>query len=254
MIGVNVQKGMPNPGCPVLAVVDDWMTDLTAFSQYDVAIWRTMNRSGYKLLPPNAHLTFDNEDDSGPDRSWRIPLVQQIRAERPDIKIHCPPEKVNERNQYDPALMAMCDIIDVHAAVFEPPAKDWFDKPYWITELEADPGYPAQMPQLVTTAEAWDRLGISCFIWGASSDEADINAYPDLLAQIRQYNQGVQPMPDYVIGPGFQAEIAKRGWHPASDEDYFAQSANAKVSVCVCEEGILWYSSASNKVGATPFA
>ncbi len=65
---------------------------------------------------------------------------------------------------------------------------------------------------------------------------------------------GGTTVPDFVIGPGFKAEITKRGWHAASDEDYFAQTANAKVSVCVCEEGILWYSSASNKVGATPFS
>lgn len=60
-------------------------------------------------------------------------------------------------------------------------------------------------------------------------------------------------MADFVIGPGCAAKVQEKGWHAASDEVYFAQDANAKLSVLACDEGLLFYDSANNKVGALPF-
>lgn len=69
-----------------------------------------------------------------------------------------------------------------------------------------------------------------------------------------QFNySGDASVPNFVIGPGFAAKIQELGWHAASDEVYFSQDANAKLSVVSCDEGLLFYDSANNKVGVLTF-
>lgn len=212
-IGVDVQDGQADPGCPCVAILPDWATQQqmeAAFGGMDVRLYRIMGRDQWRFLPDKAHVVYDNEDDAGDDRSWRLPLVAKIRAERSDLVIHCPPEKWFEREQYDPVEMAACDVVDLHEAVFEDPATvlAWLataskaagvSKPFWVTELEADPAHPEQMDQLVPAAAAWDAQGIPCFIWGSDPFRADVNDRPDLLAAIIAHNKGEPPVADPTI-------------------------------------------------------
>lgn len=181
--GVNLQSGQVPPGCPVVAVVsNDWMRRLDWLAGVQVAAYRLMARlqNIQQLVPAGSDLLLWNEDDDGPDRSWRSGAVTVARAA--GYRVHYGAERWDQWERYDAALAARCDVVDYHVNVDagQSAPTTAFGKPVWVTEVETSPAAPR-----------WDLLlaamrasALPCFAWGASPSRADVNDHPDVIAAI----------------------------------------------------------------------
>ncbi len=194
MVGVNWQadKGFPRPPAtlPVLAIVSDWMRDLSAFAGLDVRLWRFMGglEQAIALAPNSADVCWWNEPASG-DRTPLLDEVLAMRQARPGVRIHYGAEHVG--GTPSPALVAACDVLDVHCPI-------WIPAPAgcWVTELELTPTAP-EWGEVVDWCRA---ASVPVFVWGADLERADINDHQDILAALAALNhQGGTHMADPAI-------------------------------------------------------
>ncbi len=187
---------------PILGIPHDDMPDpFGPFAGKNVILWRCMSPRSqlYRALPHGAHVVGANEDEQDWP-TWYAGWVQEVRANRPDLVIHHPPANTQGQFPVDPALLAMCDVLDVHVATFwtADQMRAWVapmlagsGKPWWATEVEADPLDPGQMALLLDGAHmALDAGAKVACLWGARQDFPDVLFHPEILAAVRQFNAG----------------------------------------------------------------
>ena len=217
------QTGLIPAGLGVLAVIHDDIDPGDKFfgtKPFDAAgIKRVHNRlmsprSGYfSGLEQGAHMVCGNEIDNDWS-TWIIPYYQQVRAQRPDLKLHHPAPNTEGQYPYDPAIAAVCDVIDQHVGIgydgsgnvvfFPWPTPVMFGKPVWITEVEVDQNYPELMSQIPACMEHFADAGYQMVCaWGWNGSTPDVLFHPDVLAAIQALSQPQGGTP-VAIDPSIQ--------------------------------------------------
>ncbi len=195
MIGLNFQqeKGLPLPplGMPVLAIVEDWRTDLDKWKGFNTVLWRFMGGvdQAIRLAPAEADVCWWNEIPGGAGQQ-QIDEVAKLRPVRPDLVVHYGAESPGVKP--NPAVRAVCDVQDIHYAQNTPVVGSPGD---WISEYEMPPG-AEDFDKMLADAALAQEAGVHFFVWGADQELADINLHPDLVAQLNALNkpEGVPPV------------------------------------------------------------
>ena len=223
-------------GMGVLAIIHDDIpvTDpLFGTRPFDAAGVRRVHnrlmspRSGYYFgLEQGAHLVCGNEQDNDWP-TWAAAYYQQVRANRPDLKLHHPAPNTAGQFPYDPAIAAVCDVIDQHVGIgydadgnvvfFPEPTPVMFGKPVWITEVEVDQNDPELMGQIPAAMQHFANAGYEVVCaWGWNQSEPDVLWRPDILAAIQALPQP-QGGPPVAVDPEVQ-QVLEQNAHIAQAE------------------------------------
>ena len=271
---------------PVLGILHD-DTDETLgpcmqeFAPLNVVIYRCMSANSQLPIrnatnggiPANTEIIGWNEHDDV-QSFWDI-WWQQVRAQRPDLKIHYGAPDVNNLWPRNDPLQAELDFADVHigSSGFMPQPATIDGKTTVVTEIDIDPNrftwgddtsMKAAYDELLVQVEACLKLGLDVYVWGILAQAPDASISPYVIASLAGLNvkyanisivapaipaAPITVQPKFNIGPGFLTTIKSLGWHPSGNEAYFSN----QYSICECIEGILLYSNISNKVGSIKF-